>query len=60
VLEFGAGIGTITYLLLSVRPEPNLIAVDANEFCLEQLERNIPDEFRSRLKITRLGDPLLA
>jgi predicted O-methyltransferase YrrM len=46
VLEFGTGIGTITYLLLSASPELNVVGVEADPFCLEQLERNIPQEFK--------------
>ena len=51
VLEFGMGIGTITYLLLSTLPRLNLIGLEANPFCLAQLDRNIPDELKPRLRI---------
>lgn len=59
VLEFGAGIGTITYLLLSSSPKLNVVAIEANPFCLAQLERNIPEEFKPRLTIfTKKTAPL--
>lgn len=52
VLEFGAGIGTLTYLLLGVRdPRLNVVALETNPFCLAQLERNIPEEFKPRLTV---------
>ena len=52
VLEFGAGIGTITYLLLDVLPKRvEIVTVEQNEFCLEQLNHNISSEERKRLSI---------
>jgi hypothetical protein len=59
VLEFGAGIGTITYLLLSANSKPNVIAVEANPFCLAQLDQNIPHEFKPRLSVVTLDDARL-
>ena len=56
VLEFGCGIGTITYLLLSASSEIRILGIEANDFCLDQLERNIPPELRSRLDVAQLGD----
>ena len=52
VVEFGAGIGTVTYLLLTY-PSPNrtVVSTESNEFCLEQLQYNIPPEFKSRLAV---------
>jgi hypothetical protein len=52
-LEFGAGIGTITYLLLTY-PEPNraVVSIERDTFCLDQLRKNIPEEMRSRLIVT--------
>ncbi len=47
VLEFGAGIGTITHLLLAhpARPE-RVLSTEENAFCLQQLENNISPELR--------------
>jgi predicted O-methyltransferase YrrM len=59
VLEFGAGIGTITYLLLSANPNLNVVSVEANPFCLAQLEQNIPDQFKPRLTVVTLNDARL-
>jgi predicted O-methyltransferase YrrM len=59
VLEFGTGIGTITYLLLSASPKLNVVGVEADPFCLAQLERNIPDEFKPRLTVVALNDAQL-
>ena len=56
VLEFGAGIGTLTYLLLSGRDPPlNVVAFETNPFCLAQLQRNIPEEFKPRLTVIAPG-----
>src|SRR5215831_17965074 len=46
VLEFGTGIGTITYLLLTSLPQLNVVGLETNPFCLAQLDRNIPDELK--------------
>jgi protein-L-isoaspartate O-methyltransferase len=51
VLEFGTGIGTITYLLLSVSAKLNVVGVEDSPFCIEQLQRNIPEEFKARLTV---------
>jgi hypothetical protein len=51
VLEFGTGIGTITYLLLSAGTELNVVGVEDSPFCIEQLQRNIPEEFKPRLTV---------
>ena len=56
VLEFGCGIGTITYLLLRASSEIHVLGIEANSFCLDQLERNIPAELRARLDVARRGD----
>jgi hypothetical protein len=45
VLEFGTGIGTITYLLLSVSAELNVVGVEDSPICIE------PDEFKPRLTV---------
>ena len=42
VFEFGAGIGTITYFLLSATPKLSVVAVEEDKFCLAQLAQNIP------------------
>ena len=58
VLEFGAGIGTATYLILSSRPD---VAVDCTErvpLCLEALERNIPPHLRQRLTVHSGREPV--
>lgn len=56
VIEFGAGIGTITYMLLTY-PEPSrrVISTETNQFCLKQLAVNIPDELKSRLTVISDG-----
>ena len=51
VLEFGTGIGTITYLLLSTFPKLTVVGLETNPFCLTQLDRNIPDELKPRLTV---------
>ena len=56
VLEFGCGIGTITYLLLSASSDLRILGIDSNRFCLDQFDQNIPKGFRSRLDIARIGD----
>ncbi len=52
VIEYGAGIGTMTHLLLA-HPVgvKEVVTTETNEFCLEQLKLNIPVEYKSRLKI---------
>ena len=49
VLEFGAGIGTLTYLLL--QKGLRVVALEHDPFCLDQLKRNIPAEWKSRLTL---------
>ena len=51
VLEFGTGIGTITYLLLSALPKLTVVGLETNPFCLTQLDRNIPDKLKPRLTV---------
>ena len=51
VLEFGTGIGTITYLLLSALPKLTVVGLETNPFCLAELDRNIPDELKPRLTV---------
>lgn len=58
-IEFGAGIGTLTYAILA---HPCKVATvttsEDNDFCLGQLERNIPDAFKSRLTVITGMDQL--
>ena len=56
VLEFGSGIGTITYLLLSVSAKLYVVGVEDSPFCIEQLQRNIPEEFKPRLTVVSKND----
>jgi hypothetical protein len=51
ILEFGAGIGTITYLLLTQLPKAKVLCTEHHHFCREQLGRNIPDALKSRLEV---------
>lgn len=52
VLEMGAGIGTITYLLCHHQSRPeNIISTEENDFCLEQLGKNLPRENLNGLEI---------
>lgn len=61
VLEFGAGIGTITYMLME---HPcgikHVTSTEDHPFCLEQLDINLPPEMKDRLELIerqdRLGD----
>lgn len=55
VLEFGAGIGTITYLLLTTLPKLTVVGLETNPFCLTQLDLNIPDELKPRLMVVTDG-----
>jgi len=59
VLEFGSGIGTVTYMLLASSPDLRVIGIEANPFCLEQLARNIPDELKPRLTLANSDDARL-
>lgn len=56
VLEFGCGIGTITYMLLRASSEIHVLGIESNGFCLDQLDQNIPAELGSRLDVARIGD----
>lgn len=59
VLEIGAGIGTQTYLLLAhTNCAPLLVATESNNFCLEQLENNIPHSLRERYALIAGNDDL--
>lgn len=60
VLEFGAGIGTISYLLLSELPDN--VKVECTEhsaFCRTQLLHNIPPGLYDRLVIHETKAPML-
>jgi len=60
VLELGAGIGTITKLLLEhdMRPQ-QIIATEDHPICLEALDQNLADLDRSSLKLVTTLDDLL-
>lgn len=56
-LEFGAGIGTVTYLLLRCLPEERvLVSTEHNPYCLDQLQRNVPVEMRSGFRLCDPGE----
>jgi hypothetical protein len=55
VLEFGAGIGTMTYLLLSRLPTATVECTERNETCLAALSVNIPESLRGRLIVHSNG-----
>ncbi len=59
VLEFGAGIGTITYMLLD---HPcgieHVTSTEDHPFCLEQLDMNLQPEMRDRLNLIKDQDKL--
>ena len=52
VLEIGAGIGTVTWLLLA-HPAgvERVVATEDVPFCLEQLDRNLTPEMKNRLHL---------
>lgn len=52
VLEFGAGIGTMTHMLLA-HPAgiAEVVSSEPDRFCQEQLARNIPDALKPRLTV---------
>jgi protein-L-isoaspartate O-methyltransferase len=52
VLEIGAGIGTLTDLLLSALPDVHLTTTEDNSFCLEQLKANLKDRL-ARVRIVQ-------
>jgi hypothetical protein len=56
VVEFGAGIGTITYMLLTYGSEDRLVvSTEHHPYCLEQLKSNIPAELWKRLTVISDG-----
>ena len=58
VLEFGAGIGTITYFLMK-HPVSigHLTTIENHPFCLAQFAANIPAEFEDRYElVNEIGD----
>ena len=61
VLEYGAGIGTITKLLLD-HPTmiPTIVSTEHNAFCLKALENNIGSGYRERWRLVKQIDELLA
>jgi len=48
-LEFGAGIGTITYLLL--QHGLRVVSIEHDAFCQDQIKQNIPEQWQSRLAL---------
>ncbi len=60
ILELGAGIGTMTALMLEhPHDEVRIIATEDNDFCLSALEKNLPRTGRDRLTIVRTLEHLL-
>lgn len=58
-LELGAGIGTITSMILAYSGlDAEVVTTEANEFCLRQLDRNIDTELKPRLRIIDSADDL--
>ena len=59
VLEIGAGIGTITRLLLS-HPVgvSHVTSTEDHPFCIEQIETNIPRDLRPRLELIKTPEDL--
>ncbi len=52
VLEFGAGIGAITYALLTHPNRPaRICSTEDNDFCLEQLAANLPRDRREGFEL---------
>jgi protein-L-isoaspartate O-methyltransferase len=59
VVEFGAGIGTITYLLLTYGSENRVVvSTEHHPYCLEQLKHNIPAALWKRLTVISDGREL--
>lgn len=50
VIEFGAGIGTMTHAILA-HPDKveKLVTTETNQFCLDQLALNIPNDHKNRM-----------
>ena len=60
VLEFGAGIGTISYLLLNELPnDVQVECTEHSDFCRSQLSHNIPSSLYERLIIHETKQPML-
>jgi hypothetical protein len=52
VLEFGSGIGTITYLLLNtLPPTARVVCAERDEWCRSQFANNIPADLQSRITL---------
>lgn len=58
VLEFGAGIETITYLILSSLPETSVECTERHPLCLDALEQNISPDLRDRPTIYNDEQPV--
>jgi predicted O-methyltransferase YrrM len=58
VLEFGSGIGTITYLLLKrLHQEARIVVTERHEWCRQQFDQNIPAAERTRVELFPEGRP---
>ncbi len=60
ILEFGAGIGTLTYALLTHPADvAEIVSTECDAYCLEQLELNIPADLKPRNRVVTDMDVLL-
>ncbi len=61
VLEIGAGIGTLTRMLMT-HPVgvKRIVSLEVNDFCYEQLNKNLPIELAPQVEIIRSTDRLKA
>jgi hypothetical protein len=58
VLEFGSGIGTITYLLLARLPRGvRIVCAERDAWCRERFEENVPATERDRVELIAEGRP---
>jgi hypothetical protein len=58
VMEFGSGIGTITYLLLRrLPPGVRIVCAERDEWCRGQFEANLPPRERGRIELLPYGRP---
>lgn len=57
ILEIGSGIGTITYLLQLKSPDATVYSFEVNDWCLDQLARNVDV---SRISILKTNNELLS
>src|SRR5688500_12813309 len=58
VIEFGRGIGTITYLLIGRLPrDVRIVCAERDAWCRDRFEENIPAKERSRITLIPEGRP---